>query len=306
VQGEVKQTRVCGADGFEASLEAAPEPLQRIAADVAGVLMRCVCPNSLLAQPDRIGDTIRRMVPTDEIDGIVDNIGLSVSGINMAYNNSGTIGVEDADILISLKPDHAPTDDYIKTMRQELPQQFPGVSFAFLPADMVSQILNFGAPAPIDLQVVGNDVQADRKFANALLSRIKQIPGIADARIQQAFQQPTLNISVDRSLAGLVGLSEKDADRDAHHIGGQLADFTNVLARSEDGRLLPGLGADAAARYRQHRRAAESAVDRGRRHRSRPAAAWWSRLNQAIAERCRRLPLQRPPRHRHLCNTTGA
>jgi multidrug efflux pump subunit AcrB len=145
------------------------------------------------------------------LDGIVDNIGLSVSGINMAYNNSGTIGVEDADILISLKPDHAPTANYVKTMREQLPRQFPGVSFAFLPADIISQILNFGVPAPIDLQVVGNNVQADRNYADALLARIKQIPGIADARIQQAFQQPTLNVNIDRSLAGLVGLSEKDA-----------------------------------------------------------------------------------------------
>jgi multidrug efflux pump subunit AcrB len=96
-------------------------------------------------------------------------------------------------------------------MREQLPRQFPGTSFAFLPADMVSQILNFGVPAPIDLQVVGNNVQADRKYADELLSRIKRIPGIADARIQQAFQQPTLNVNVDRSLAGLVGLSEKDA-----------------------------------------------------------------------------------------------
>src|SRR3982075_3215081 len=160
---------------------------------------------------DRIGMAVREIIPADELDGIVDNIGLSVSGINMAYNNSGTIGVEDADILISLKPNHAPTEDYVKTMRERLPRRFPGTSFAFLPADMVSQILNFGVPAPIDLQVVGNDVQANRKYANALLSRIKQIPGIADARIQQAFQQPALNVNLDRSLAGLVGLSEKDA-----------------------------------------------------------------------------------------------
>src|SRR6202022_2708236 len=142
---------------------------------------------------------------------IVDNIGLSVSGINMAYNNSGTIGVEDAAALTSLKPNHAPTADYFKTMREPLPRQFPGTSFAFLPADIASQILNFGVPAPIDLQVVGNNLQANRAYANALLARIKQIPGIADARIQQAFQQPTLNVNVDRSLAGLVGLSEKDA-----------------------------------------------------------------------------------------------
>jgi multidrug efflux pump subunit AcrB len=160
---------------------------------------------------DRIGEVIHKIIPADELGGIVDNIGLSVSGINMAYNNSGTIGVEDADVLISLKPNHGPTADYVKKMREQLPRQFPGTSFAFLPADIASQILNFGVPAPIDLQVVGNNLQADRTYANALLARIKQIPGIADARIQQAFQQPTLNVNVDRSLAALVGLSEKDA-----------------------------------------------------------------------------------------------
>jgi multidrug efflux pump subunit AcrB len=160
---------------------------------------------------DRIGEAVHQIIPADELDSIVDNIGLSVSGINMAYNNSGTIGVEDADILISLKPNHAPTADYVRTMRERLPRMFPGVSFAFLPADMVSQILNFGVPAPIDLQIVGSDEQANRKYSNVLLARIRRIPGIADARIQQRFQQPTLNVNVDRSLAGLVGLSEKDA-----------------------------------------------------------------------------------------------
>ena len=160
---------------------------------------------------NQIGDSIHKIIPADQLAGIVDNIGLSVSGINMAYNNSGTIGVEDADILISLKPNHAPTADYVRTMREQLPRLFPGTSFSFLPADMISQILNFGVPAPIDLQVVGNDLQANRKYANELLSRIKRIPGIADAQIEQAFEQPTLNVNVDRSLAGLVGLSEKDA-----------------------------------------------------------------------------------------------
>jgi multidrug efflux pump subunit AcrB len=159
---------------------------------------------------DRIGTAIHSIIPANQLDGIVSNIGLSVSGINMAYNNSGTIGVGDADILISLKPNHAPTDDYIKTMRNKLPQQFPGTSFAFLPADIVSQVLNFGVPAPIDLQVAGRDLAADRNYANALLAKVKQIPGIADARIQQAFQQPTLNVNVDRSLTSLAGLTEKD------------------------------------------------------------------------------------------------
>jgi multidrug efflux pump subunit AcrB len=159
---------------------------------------------------DRIGTAIHAIIPANELDGIVSNIGLTVSGINMAYNNSGTIGVGDADILISLKPNHAPTDNYIKTMREKLPQQFPGTTFAFLPADIVSQVLNFGVPAPIDLQVAGRDLTADRKYANALLAKVREIPGIADARIQQAFQQPTLDVNVDRSLTSLAGLTEKD------------------------------------------------------------------------------------------------
>src|SRR3981189_1986217 len=159
---------------------------------------------------DRIGTAIHGIIPANELDGIVSNIGLTVSGINMAYNNSGTIGVGDADILISLKPNHAPTDDYIKTMREKLPQQFPGTTFAFLPADIVSQVLNFGVPAPIDRQVAGRRLAPARKYANALLTKIKAIPGIADARIQQAFQQPTLDVNVDRSLTSLAGLTEKD------------------------------------------------------------------------------------------------
>jgi multidrug efflux pump subunit AcrB len=160
---------------------------------------------------NRVSTAIQQIIPPNELDGVVSNVGLSVSGINMAYNNSGTIGVADADILISLKPNHAPTAGYVKTMREQLPAQFPGVSFAFLPADIVSQVLNFGVPAPIDLQIAGRNSQANRTYANALLAKVRQIPGIADARIQQAFQQPTLNINVDRSLASLVGLSEKDA-----------------------------------------------------------------------------------------------
>jgi multidrug efflux pump subunit AcrB len=159
---------------------------------------------------DRIATAIQGVIPANELDGMVSNIGLTVSGINMAYNNSGTIGLGDADILISLKPNHAPTDAYVKTLREKLPPQFPGTTFAFLPADMVSQVLNFGVPAPIDLQIAGRDLAANRTYANSLLAKVKQIPGIADARIQQAFQQPTLNVNIDRSLTSLAGLSEKD------------------------------------------------------------------------------------------------
>ncbi|MDB5458273.1 MAG: transporter [Caulobacteraceae bacterium] len=159
---------------------------------------------------DKVGLAIRKIIPADQLAGVVDNIGVSVSGINMAYNNSGTISTADGDILISLTAKHAPTAGYVRTMREKLPALFPGVTFSFLPADIVSQILNFGLPAPIDLQVVGNNVQANRKYANELLSRISKIPGVADPRIEQAFQQPTLNVNVDRSLAGLAGITERE------------------------------------------------------------------------------------------------
>jgi multidrug efflux pump subunit AcrB len=138
-------------------------------------------------------------------------LGLSVSGINMAYDNSGTIGNEDATIQITLSSDHGDTADYVKQLREQLPRRFPGVEFDFLPADMVSQILNFGTPAPIDLQIVGSDTAANRAYATMVLARMKAIPGIADAHIQQAFQQPQLDVNVDRSFAGMVGLTEKDA-----------------------------------------------------------------------------------------------
>ncbi len=160
---------------------------------------------------DQTAAAVRLVIPQGEIGGLVENIGLSVSGINMAYDDSGTIGVQDADILITLKPHHHPTADYVKRLREALPRRFPGVSFAFLPADMVTQILNFGTPAPIDLQVAGANLDADRRYAETLLAQIQRIPGVADARIQQTFALPTLDVNLDRSLAGQVGLTERDA-----------------------------------------------------------------------------------------------
>jgi multidrug efflux pump subunit AcrB len=160
---------------------------------------------------DEVETAVRQTIPPAQLDSIVDNIGLPISGINMAYGNSGTIGVSDADILVTLKPDHGPTDEFVTRLRERLPRQFPGTSFAFLPADIVTQILNFGAPAPIDVQVIGNDQAGSRAYADMLLKRIRQVAGVADARIQQAFNQPTLNVAVNRSFAGEVGLTERDA-----------------------------------------------------------------------------------------------
>jgi multidrug efflux pump subunit AcrB len=159
---------------------------------------------------DLVEQTVRQTIPPAEIDNIVDNIGLPYSGINMAYQNTGTIGPEDGDALIGLKEDHAPTADYIKRLRTILPQKFPGATFSFLPADIVSQILNFGLPAPIDVQVIGNNQKANYAYANDLLKRLRMVPGIADLRIQQVFNYPQINVEVDRTLAGEVGLTQRD------------------------------------------------------------------------------------------------
>src|SRR5579872_6649759 len=153
---------------------------------------------------------VRRIIPPDQIETMTDNIGMPISGINMTYNNTGVIGPQDGDIQIKLREGHAPTEDYVKALREQLPRLFPGTTFAFLPADIVNQILNFGAPAPIDLQIRGNNLNANYTYATNLLNRIRRIPGIADARIQQSPSNPTFNIDVDRTRAQYVGLSERD------------------------------------------------------------------------------------------------
>jgi multidrug efflux pump subunit AcrB len=153
---------------------------------------------------------IRKIIPPGEIETLADNIGMPISGINMTYNNTGVIGPQDGDIQIKLKEGHRPTDDYVQALREQLPRQFPGFNFAFLPADIVNQILNFGAPAPIDLQVRGADLAGNFAYANKLLTKIRRIPGIADARIQQSPNSPGFNIDVDRTRAQYVGLTERD------------------------------------------------------------------------------------------------
>ena len=159
---------------------------------------------------DQVEQRIRQFIPPSDLKEVVDNIGLPISGINMAYSNSGTIGPEDADIYISLKSGHRPTGDYVSALREQLPGLFPGTTFAFLPADIVTQILNFGLPAPIDVQVIGQDQAANRAYAEKLLADIRNVPGVADPRMQQAFDQPALNVDVNRSFAGEVGLTQRD------------------------------------------------------------------------------------------------
>ncbi len=153
---------------------------------------------------------IREVIPPAEVEAVVDNIGTYLSSINTIYNNTGTIGESDGDIQISLKEGHAPTAGYVTRLRNELPRRFPGMTFSFLPADIVSQILNFGAPAPIDLQVRGNNLAADYAYANKLLAQVRHVTGVADARIQQSAGLPTLAVNIDRTRARFTGVTAAD------------------------------------------------------------------------------------------------
>jgi multidrug efflux pump subunit AcrB len=159
---------------------------------------------------DHIEQRIRQVVPASQLVSIVDNIGLPVSGINRAYSNTGGIGPQDGDILVTLTKDHRPTADYVKALRVTLPQRFPGSTFSFLPADIISQILNFGSPAPIDIQVAGPNRDANKAYADTLLRQLRTIPGIADVRLQQSTHYPELAFDVDRTQADELGVTERD------------------------------------------------------------------------------------------------
>ena len=157
-----------------------------------------------------IEKTIREVIPEEEITTLVDNIGLPPSSINLIYNNTGVIGPQDGDIQIALRKDHAPTADYVRKLREVLPNAFPDTVFSFPPADIVSQILNFGAPAPIDIQIRGSNLAANFEYANKMLKAIKQVPGVADARIQQSSKSPILELKMDRTRAQEMGLTARD------------------------------------------------------------------------------------------------
>ncbi len=159
---------------------------------------------------DQIDQTFREIIPSDELVTIIDNIGLPYSGINLTYSNSAPVGPADADIQVSLAPKHHPTAAYVQRFRTILTERFPGVTFYELPVDIITQILNFGLPAPIDVQIVGNDLEGNRAFADRLLDRIKTVPGTADLRIQQPSDNPKLMIDVDRTKALQLGLQQRD------------------------------------------------------------------------------------------------
>jgi multidrug efflux pump subunit AcrB len=159
---------------------------------------------------DLVEDVIRQNIPAKEIDNILDNIGLPYSPYNTMHSTSGVLGANDGDVLVSLRKNHRPVADYVRDLRVLLPQRFSGVTFYFLPADIVTQILDFGLPSPIDVQVEGNDVVASQQIAEKLMAQMRQIPGLVDLRVQQPLDYPTLDVAVDRVKALQAGYTEQN------------------------------------------------------------------------------------------------
>ena len=163
----------------------------------------------------RVEQAIRETIPPNELNTILDNIGMPYSGINLTYSNSGVIGTSDAEILVSLNTRHRPSPEYVSDLRRRVPKEFPGTQFFFQPADIVGQILNFGLPSPIDIQLVGADMAGNYKVANEMVSRIREIPGAADVHIQQALNEPLVRVDVDRTKAQQMGFTQANIANDA-------------------------------------------------------------------------------------------
>jgi multidrug efflux pump subunit AcrB len=200
---------------------------------------------------ERVEQSIRKLIPERDLDGILDNIGIPNSGISLSYSNNGLLGTGDADILISLKHGHAPSAEYEKSIRLQMAREFPGTLFYFLPADIVSQTLNFGLPAPFDIQVRGRDQTANRAIAARIADRIRSIPGMVDIRVQQPADSPKLKLEVDRERAALMGLSERDVANPV------------LLSLSGSGQVQPvfWLNPKIGVQYLVNFRAPESAID---------------------------------------------
>ncbi|HKW94982.1 MAG TPA: efflux RND transporter permease subunit [Methylomirabilota bacterium] len=159
---------------------------------------------------DLVEGAIRQEIPEGELDNIIDNIGMPYSTINTIYSRSGFIGAADADVLVTLRKGHRPTEDHVRALRRRLPDEFPGVTFYFVAADIVTQILNFGLPAPIDIQIEGSNFEGDRQAANKMMAELRRVPGLTDLRVHQTFDSPKLEVSVDRSKAAGAGFTPRD------------------------------------------------------------------------------------------------
>lgn len=200
---------------------------------------------------DAVEAAIRSEVPSAEIAGILDNIGIPSSGIALSYSNSGLIGTGDADILVSLKPDHASTPEHVHRLRTRLNREFPGTLFYFLPADIVSQTLNFGLPAPLNIQIAGRDLAANRAVGMRLAGKVRSIPGVVDVRLQQPADQPKLKLMVDRTKAGEMGYTERDVANSV------------MMALSGNSQVQPGywLNPRVGIQYLVNARATERVMD---------------------------------------------
>jgi multidrug efflux pump subunit AcrB len=204
-----------------------------------------------VALVERVEKAIRSEIPPNELLGILDNIGIPNSGIALSYSNSGLIGAGDADILVSLKKDHKPTEGYIRKLRLKMNREFSGTMFYFLSADIVSQTLNFGLPAPFNVQIVGKEIEKNRAIAASLVDKIRQVPGAVDVRIQQPADLPKLKFEIDRTKAGEMGLSEKDVANSV------------LLSLSGSGQVQPGywLNPKNGIQYLINARAPEYVMD---------------------------------------------
>jgi multidrug efflux pump subunit AcrB len=174
---------------------------------------------------DQVEEMLRRIIPANQLDGIIDNLGIPYSGINLSYNTTGTTSAADGDILVSLKEHHSPTNQFLRAIRRRMPQEFPDIQFWFPPADIVAQILNFGLPAPINVQVQGLNKQANLVFATHLMNRMRTIPGLVDLRIQEPNTVPRLDVTVDRTKASILGMQEQNV---ANSVLGALAGSQQV------------------------------------------------------------------------------
>jgi multidrug efflux pump subunit AcrB len=188
---------------------------------------------------DLIEQFIRKTVPQNQMDNILDNIGLPYSVLNTQHATSGLFGSGDADILVSLKEDHTPTADFVRTLRAQLPKQFPGTTFYFLPSDIVTQILNFGLPAPIDIQIDGTDDAGNRAVANKMLEQLRHVPGLVDLRIQQPNDYPTLQVTVDRTKALQGGYTQRDIGTSALNILSGSSQLTPQFFVAKNGSAYP-------------------------------------------------------------------
>jgi CzcA family heavy metal efflux pump len=194
---------------------------------------------------DEVEKQIRASIPPAQMDTILDNIGLPYSPLNTQHSTSGLFGAADADILVSLKQNHQPTADFVRLLRDRLPREFPGVTFYFLPSDIVTQILNFGLPAPIDVQIDGEDDAGNRKVADQILQQMRQVPGLADVRLQQPDDYPVLDLKVDRTKAQNGGYTERDVGGSVLNILSGSSQLTPMFFLNSRNRVLYSIVAES-------------------------------------------------------------